>query len=889
MHDIVKGEPWQERLRSLIESADAMVFLISPDSVASTVCEWEVNEAELHEKRLFPVVARATPTAAIPQRLQRLNFTFLDRDAEWDKEGPSLLAALHEDVDWVREHTRLGELALRWERADHPSRQLLRGADLAAAERWRDSRPPTAPSLSHRHTRFLQSSRNGAQRRLRRWLTAAAVLCVSAIGLSSFALWQRELALSNEAIAERRAATLATDVALSRAGEGAADAALLMLLDASTRYAADQVPEKLLLGLHDVTHKAKAQRAFWFTSGSRAFHLSDGIAVFDPAAGNAHLIDPVSGERRVLGRYSGEVIDAGRSSAGLAFIGDQQTLYLFDHATGAPRPARQLAALLAPDKEKPIASIPPTLNVGADGELWGRLVVTQAATDKLVSYLWRYRIAADASAGTLQRVAIPDGLGEPVRLSGSTAFFWDARAQRMHRLDLDKGEQAVLDPAQAAALGLAPCAQVRGEPPKAYIETLFRTLRPGLEQVACAGVFGKLALMSQTRALARSLMDEYYLFPNGATATSARTDYWLGKVVERLGSAGDRNPFGWFTGSPEAGLVAVSHADRILLLALGDGRYLSSALYPDADKVAREIATPDRTDGGRFYAGTHLSFSGPDEERYRVTVIRVREGTQDTAGIVDHDPERAYWGNCGVQKPALGDTRGVKERAFSVEREHEGLWNIKLGGREVRVESRDLRCASASQRSETLAVVDESGVLLFRIDEASLASGKPQPAIARIGDRSVRAVSFLGAGHEALLTTHDYKVSVWRRGDGAYLPETVYRSKDSLMFAEASPVGQRMLVWESLGQADAVVRVVGIAADGNDWLYDGPHMLVGQPDLFFGPAGGVYRVSDGVRARLMPAVSLSQLATEATEALSPDCRPRTPGDYRSSPCWPSTL
>ena len=64
VHDIVTGEPWQERLRSLIEQADATVFLISPDSVASQVCEWEVNEAELREKRVFPVVTRQTLTKA---------------------------------------------------------------------------------------------------------------------------------------------------------------------------------------------------------------------------------------------------------------------------------------------------------------------------------------------------------------------------------------------------------------------------------------------------------------------------------------------------------------------------------------------------------------------------------------------------------------------------------------------------------------------------------------------------------------------------------------------------------------------------------------------------------------------------------------------------------
>src|ERR1700756_771739 len=55
-HDILPGEPWQDRLAKLIEVADTVVFLISPESVTSEVCDWEVNEAERLGKQLLPVV-----------------------------------------------------------------------------------------------------------------------------------------------------------------------------------------------------------------------------------------------------------------------------------------------------------------------------------------------------------------------------------------------------------------------------------------------------------------------------------------------------------------------------------------------------------------------------------------------------------------------------------------------------------------------------------------------------------------------------------------------------------------------------------------------------------------------------------------------------------------
>ena len=40
------GDPWMERLGKLVEAAGTIVFLLSPDSMASKVCAWEVDRAE---------------------------------------------------------------------------------------------------------------------------------------------------------------------------------------------------------------------------------------------------------------------------------------------------------------------------------------------------------------------------------------------------------------------------------------------------------------------------------------------------------------------------------------------------------------------------------------------------------------------------------------------------------------------------------------------------------------------------------------------------------------------------------------------------------------------------------------------------------------------------
>ncbi|MEO1610496.1 MAG: toll/interleukin-1 receptor domain-containing protein [Pseudomonadota bacterium] len=76
LHDISPGEDWKDRLGTLIASAEKVVFLISPDSVASDICAWEVDEAERQGKSILPVVVAETEAHSIPGRLARLNFIF---------------------------------------------------------------------------------------------------------------------------------------------------------------------------------------------------------------------------------------------------------------------------------------------------------------------------------------------------------------------------------------------------------------------------------------------------------------------------------------------------------------------------------------------------------------------------------------------------------------------------------------------------------------------------------------------------------------------------------------------------------------------------------------------------------------------------------------------
>jgi hypothetical protein len=151
-HDIAAAEDWEARLGALILGADTVVFILSPAAVRSERCAWEVERAAELGKRLIPVQGTPVPAAEVAKRLQRLNYIFFREGQSFARPLRELAAALRQDVEWIREHTRLSEAATRWQARDRGSGAandlLLRGDDLAEARAWLARRKENAPEIT---------------------------------------------------------------------------------------------------------------------------------------------------------------------------------------------------------------------------------------------------------------------------------------------------------------------------------------------------------------------------------------------------------------------------------------------------------------------------------------------------------------------------------------------------------------------------------------------------------------------------------------------------------------------------------------------------------------------------------------------------------------------
>jgi formylglycine-generating enzyme required for sulfatase activity len=165
-HDIAAGEDWETRLGGLIQQSDTVVFVVSPEAVKSQRCVWEVDKTLALSKRLLPVIFKPVAEDDIPEKLSRLQFVRFDTGRGITRPLTELAEALRQDLEWIREHTRLGDIATRWERRGRQEALLLRGDDLDAAKAWMAARKAAAPEITDAQRAFIRASEEAENTRL---------------------------------------------------------------------------------------------------------------------------------------------------------------------------------------------------------------------------------------------------------------------------------------------------------------------------------------------------------------------------------------------------------------------------------------------------------------------------------------------------------------------------------------------------------------------------------------------------------------------------------------------------------------------------------------------------------------------------------------------------
>ncbi len=189
LEDIAPSAVWMEEIKTAITNADSVIFVISPDSVTSQVCGLELKHAVDLSKRVVPVVIRDTPVAAVPAPLRDIDWSFV-RPETFDADVARLVDILETDIARVHLHTRLLARATEWETRGGDKSMLLRGAQLAEADRWLAGQTDQKPTTTPVQGQFMAASRRAVSRRQRGSIVGAvAVIAIMAV-IATVAVFQ---------------------------------------------------------------------------------------------------------------------------------------------------------------------------------------------------------------------------------------------------------------------------------------------------------------------------------------------------------------------------------------------------------------------------------------------------------------------------------------------------------------------------------------------------------------------------------------------------------------------------------------------------------------------------------------------------------------------------
>jgi WD40 repeat protein len=217
---IAKGTEWWKEIEEGIEGADTFVFVISPDSVASEVCQKEINHAKNYNKQILPIVYRDADKLlkkenSAHQAISSHNWLFFRETDDFEKSFKELIDALNLDIAHVKGHTRLLVRALEWNNKGRKGDVLLRGEELNNAENWLKAGVDKEPKPIELQQHFIQKSRKQEIIILWSLLVGTSVVLITVFGGTIFALNKMREADLNLAISKSQNA-----LALFNEGKG---------------------------------------------------------------------------------------------------------------------------------------------------------------------------------------------------------------------------------------------------------------------------------------------------------------------------------------------------------------------------------------------------------------------------------------------------------------------------------------------------------------------------------------------------------------------------------------------------------------------------------------------------------------------------------------------
>lgn len=160
LHNIPDGEDWKKEIEQNILNSHVFIFVISPKSIKSEYCNWEIDLAVKNNKRFIPLlhidqnelgninqlIANKFDEGHPVRKFQWIDFKTEDN---FDQGLQKLIRIFQINRNYLKEHTRLLERGREWIQHNRNPDFLLRGKDLKEAKSWLERGQQPTPTQLH--------------------------------------------------------------------------------------------------------------------------------------------------------------------------------------------------------------------------------------------------------------------------------------------------------------------------------------------------------------------------------------------------------------------------------------------------------------------------------------------------------------------------------------------------------------------------------------------------------------------------------------------------------------------------------------------------------------------------------------------------------------------
>ncbi|WPO35111.1 TIR domain-containing protein [Flammeovirgaceae bacterium SG7u.111] len=162
LESIASSSDFQTEINKGIETADNVLFILTPDAIASEYCAGEVAYAEELGKRFVTILYRDIDVEKLPPALGNVQWIdFSSGNTDFNTSFGELIRTIDTDREYVQEHTYWSQQALDWEKKGKPITMLLRGQEYEDAAAWMDvsKHDNKTPEVSVLQEEFIEQSR----------------------------------------------------------------------------------------------------------------------------------------------------------------------------------------------------------------------------------------------------------------------------------------------------------------------------------------------------------------------------------------------------------------------------------------------------------------------------------------------------------------------------------------------------------------------------------------------------------------------------------------------------------------------------------------------------------------------------------------------------------